>query len=157
MRRQDIPYMKRTRLYYEAQGFKTAYSWANFPDVPFTPLVKPLSKSTLTVITTAALYERESTDPRNVASASTRDPIIKLFANDLAWDKETTHLDDLNSYFPIIHLRNLVKTGRIGTLTEQFFCLPTEYSQRRTMEHDAPEILARCRDTATDVALFVPL
>ena len=149
--------MERTRLYYEAQGFEAPYVWANFPDVPFIPLAKPLSVSTLTVITTAALYERTATDPRDVASASTLEPNIKLFANDLAWDKKATHLDDLNSYFPIDHLRHLVKTQRIGALAKRFHCLPTEYSQRCTTETDAPEILARCRDDATDVALFVPL
>jgi len=35
--------------------------------------------------------------------------------------------------------------------------VPTDYSQRRTIEQDAPEVLARCREDAADVALLVPL
>jgi len=35
--------------------------------------------------------------------------------------------------------------------------VPTDYSQRRTIEQDAPQILARCREDGVDVALLVPL
>jgi hypothetical protein len=35
--------------------------------------------------------------------------------------------------------------------------VPTEYSQRRTIEQDAPEILRRCREDEADAALLVPL
>jgi len=35
--------------------------------------------------------------------------------------------------------------------------VPTDYSQRRTLEQDAPEILRRCREDEVDVALLVPL
>ena len=43
---QPVPYMARTRRYYEAQGFERAYVWAHFEEVPFTPLAKPLAEST---------------------------------------------------------------------------------------------------------------
>jgi hypothetical protein len=35
--------------------------------------------------------------------------------------------------------------------------VPTEYSQRRTLEIDAPDLLTRLREDETDVALLVPL
>ena len=28
----DVPYMERTRLYYEAQGYTTPYQWAHHDD-----------------------------------------------------------------------------------------------------------------------------
>lgn len=157
MTRQPVPYMERSRLYYEAQGFERPYVWANFEDVPFAPLSKPLAESTLALITTASLYDRAASDPRAVASGATAEPPRRLFANDLSWDKKATHLDDLNSYFPIDHVRELVARGRIGRLAERFHCVPTEYSHRRTMASDAPEILKRCRHDSADVALLVPL
>ena len=157
MTTRPVHYMDRTRLYYEAQGFDKSYLWAHFEEVPFAPLVKPLSESTLALITTASLHDRAATEPRAVASGSIVEPPRRLFANDLAWDKEATHLDDLNSYFPIDHLAKLVADGRIGRLAERFHCAPTDYSQHRTSTSDAPEILKRCRADGADVALLVPM
>ena len=51
-----IPYMQRTRDYYQALGFP-AYRWAHFAAVPFTPLAKPLAESRVALITTAAPYQ----------------------------------------------------------------------------------------------------
>ncbi len=149
--------MARTRRYYEAQGFDKHYVWARFDDVPFTPLGKPLAESKLALITTAAVFPRTATDPRAVISESTREPPAKLYADDLSWDKKATHLDDLGSYFPLAHVVDAVADGRLGAVAERFHCAPTEYSQRRTLESDAPEILARCRADGADIALLVPL
>ena len=154
---QPVPYIERSRLFYEAQGFEKPYVWANFDQVPFTPLAKPLAESTLVLVTTSSLYDRGATDAREVASGSTVAPPARLYANDLSWDKLATHLNDLNSYFPIEHVQALVSEGRIGRLAERFHCLPTEYSQRRTLTRDAPELLQRCREDSADVALLVPL
>jgi D-proline reductase (dithiol) PrdB len=149
--------MDRSRLYYEAQGFDTPYTWAQFDEVPFTALNKPLADSTLALLTTSSLYERAPSDAREVASGSMLEPPARLYANDLSWDKRATHLDDLNSYFPIDHLKSLVSQGRIGRLAERFHCIPTEYSQRRTLTSDAPKLLQRCREDGIDIALLVPL
>ena len=152
-----VPYMARTRRYYEAQGFERSYVWAHFETVPFTPLAKPLAESTLAVVSTSALYDREATDPRYVASASMREPPQRLYANDLAWAKNVTHMDDRGSYLPLEPLTAMVNEGRLGGLSERFHCAPTEYSQRRTQDGDAPEILQRLREDGADIALLVPL
>ena len=152
-----VPYMARTRRYYEAQGFERSYVWAHFETVPFTPLAKPLAESTLAVVSTSALYDREATDPRYVASASMREPPQRLYANDLAWAKNVTHMDDRGSYLPLEPLTAMVNEGRLGALSERFHCAPTEYSQRRTRQGDAPEILQRIGEDGADIALLVPL
>lgn len=154
---QPVKYMERTRLYYEAQGFDQSYQWAHFDETPFSSLSKPLSESRVVVITTGSRYDRLMTDPRSVDSGETDSLPSHLFASDLAWDKEATHLNDLNSYLPIETLREFVEEGRLGSIGPRFHCLPTEYSQRRTNEADAPEILKRCREDHADVALLVPL
>ena len=152
-----VPYMERTRAYYAAQGFEAAYVWAYFDDVPFSPLSKPLAESTLAIITTASLYDRTFADVREVASGSIDDPPERLFGNDLEWDRNATHLDDLNAFFPLRCLEALVEAGRIGGIAARFHCAPTEYSQRRTSTVDAPEILRRCREDGADAAVLVPL
>ncbi|MDE0660129.1 MAG: hypothetical protein OXI79_10820 [Gammaproteobacteria bacterium] len=154
---EPIGYMERTRRYYEAQGFEKAYAWANFDDIPFTPLRRPVSESTLVLITTMALYDRGASDVRHVASCSTLEPPTRLYGDDLSWDRTATHLNDRESYFPINMLHELVRRRRIGALAERFHCAPTEYSQRRTRRTDAPEILKRCREDGADIALLVPI
>ena len=157
MMAEPIGYMERTRRYYEAQGFEKAYTWAHFDDIPFTPLQKPVSESTLVLITTMALYDRDGSDVRHVASGSTLETAARLYGDDLSWDRTATHLEDRESYFPINALHQLVSEGRIGKLAERFHCAPTEYSQRRTRQADAPEILTRCREDGADIALLVPI
>ena len=149
--------MGRTRRYYEAQGFDKPYAWAHFDDVPFAPLAKPVAESTLALVTTMALHDRDESEPRYVASGSASEPPKRLYGEDLAWDRTATHLEDRESYFPIDALHTLLRGGRIGALAERFHCVPTEYSQRRTRDADAPEILTRCREDGADIALLVPL
>ena len=95
--------------------------------------------------------------PKEVSSGSTAEPPTRLYTADLAWDKETTHTDDLDSFFPIHRLQEFVEAGRIGSLAARYHGAPTEYSQRRTLERDAPEILRRCREDRVEAALLVPL
>jgi len=38
-----IPYMQRTRDYYQAIGYTTPYRWAHYIDAPFTLVGKPLA------------------------------------------------------------------------------------------------------------------
>ena len=39
-----IPYLKRIRSYYQTLGYGSALRWAQYAEVPFTPLKKPLSR-----------------------------------------------------------------------------------------------------------------
>src|SRR5690349_9916967 len=50
-----VPYMQRTRDYYQALGY-APYRWAHYADVPFTPLVRPLTQARVGLITTAAPF-----------------------------------------------------------------------------------------------------
>lgn len=154
---EPVPYMRRSRAYYEAQGFERAYRYAHHDAAPFAPLPRPLSECTVGLVTTASTYPRASLEPRRVVSSPTRRAPDKLFADDLSWDKQATHLDDLNSYFPIDHLQTEAAAGFIGTLAQRFHCAPTEYSQRATSEKDAPELHRRLLQDEADVALLIPL
>ncbi len=154
---EPVPYIRRSREYYEAQGFERAYRYAHHDDAPFTRLAKPLGECTLGLITTASTYPRASLEPRKVVSSPTKPAPEKLFADDLSWDKQATHLEDLNSYFPVGHLQNQAAAGFIGALAPRFHCAPTEYSQQTTSEMDAPELHRRLLEDGADVALLIPL
>src|SRR3954447_12182351 len=52
-----IPYMARTREYYQAIGYTTPYRWAHYVDALFQPLRKPLDQSRVAIVTTAAPFD----------------------------------------------------------------------------------------------------
>ncbi len=161
--RTAVSYIDRTREFYAAQGYERPYRWAHFDEVPFAPLPKPLSGCRLTVITTAAPWrEQRPVDgvlrgDREVWSGSTAAPPERLFTAHLAWDRESTHTDDPETFLPLRALAEFAAARRIAGLAPRFHGVPTDYSQRRTMERDAPEILRRCREDGVDAALLVPL
>jgi hypothetical protein len=79
-----IPYLQRTRDYYQALGYGAPYVWAHYADVPFRLPSKPLGESRVALIMTAAPYQpaaRETRDrsattqPRS-STRSTRDTTI---------------------------------------------------------------------------------
>ena len=158
-----VSYIDRTREFYRALDYGSPYQWARFDEVPFALLAKPLSECRLTLVTTASPWRDEPPDPgslrgqKAVWSGSTDAQPERLFTGDLAWDKEATHTDDVGSFLPIRVLQELAEAGRIGGLAARFHGVPTDYSQHRTCEVDAPEILRRCREDGVDVALMVPL
>ena len=150
-----VSYIDKSREYYVARGYGNPYRWACFDDVPFAPLRRPLSQAALALITTA----HEGLDApsfRSVYSLPADPPPARLSTDGLFWDMQATHTEDLDSYCPVHRLQELVLAGRIGQVT-RLHGVPTEYSQRRTIERDAPEILRRCREDGADAALLVPL
>ncbi len=156
--RSFISYIDRTRELYRAQGYENPYRWARHADVPFAPLPKALAECRVGLVTTASpLREKDDRRPKEVWSGPTDDPPERLHTDDLAWDRENTHTDDVETFLPIARLREHARDGRIGSLAERFHGVPTEYSQRRTREEDAPEVLRRLREDGADVALLVPI
>jgi hypothetical protein len=162
-----IPYMERTRDYYRKLGFDTPYRSAHYDEVPFTPLSKPLARSRLGLITTAAPYQPGMGDqgpgaPYNAVAkfyrvytdATDAQPDLRI--SHVGYDRKHTRAEDPNTWFPLARLREAVGAGRLGALTPRFYGSPTNRSQRVTIERDAPELLARCREDGADVALIVP-
>jgi hypothetical protein len=158
-----VSYIDRTREFYAAQGYERPYRWAHFDEVPFTRLTRPLAESRVGLVTTASPWHEGGPSDgvlrgaKQPWSGPTVAPPERLYTDDLSWDKEATHTDDVDSFLPIRPLEALAAEGRIGGLSPRFYGVPTDYSQRRTMEEDAPEILRRCREDAVDVVLLAPL
>ncbi len=162
-RHAPVRYVERTREYYAAQGYEKPYRWACNSDVPFARLARPLAASRATLVTTAAPWCDERPEDgvlrgdRAVWSGETARPPERLYTDHLAWDKRATHTRDVESFLPLRSLASWAAAGRIRDVAARFHGAPTDYSQRRTLEQDAPEILRRCREDAVDVALLVPL
>ena len=157
---QPVGYMRRTRDYYRALGYRNDYQWAKLRPIPFTPLKKPLSECRATVITTASPPGGPPDgNPRlkTVWSGPMSGAPADLHTELLAWDKEATHTRDRESYIPLLALSAAVENGRVGSLSEHFHGVPTTYSQRQTIEQDAPEIVRRCQADGADIAILSAL
>lgn len=153
----DVPYMRRTRDYYRALGYSRDYRWAHHEDAPFQSLAKPIAASTLAVITTAMPDTEAGRQQRAVYSTPVTPEPDSMYTAELAWDKTATHTDDVNSFLPLRQLQRLVAADKLGALAQHFHSVPTTYSQRETVETDAPEILRRCQQDSADIVLLVPL
>ncbi len=162
-----IPYMQRTRSYYLALGYDNPYVWAHYSGVPFTPLKKPLKASTLALITTAVPYDPSKGDqgpgaPYN-AQAKFYEPyaIPTMINPDLriahvGIDRKHANLSEMACWFPLNAARHAVAEQRIRKLADRFYGLPTNRSQRHTIENDAPRILQMCQADGVDIAILVP-
>ncbi len=161
-----IPYLTRIREYYQALGYGAPYEWPSFADVPFQPLTKPMSLCRVALITTAAPDQPDKGDqgpgaPYNAAAKfysvysgdAASDPDLRI--SHVAIDRVHTHATDIGSYFPLRALRSAATQGRIGAVTPRFHGVPTNRSQRATLDVDGPEIVARCKADGADAAVLV--
>ena len=161
-----IPYLQRTRTYYQALGYGAPYDWAHFADVPFHRLAKPLSGCRLTLVTTAALFQPGKGDqgpgaPYNAAAkfftvySGETDKDHDLRISHIAIDRQHTTAEDQAAYFPLSALRRRAAQGDIA-LAARFHGLPTNRSHRVTLEVDCPELVARCKADQVDAAILLP-
>ena len=104
-----IKYIDRTRHYYRALGYTRDYIWAAFDDVPFSELAKPLSKTRIALVTTASPIDFDGV--KRVWSGPVSPPPPKLFTNNVAWDKDSTHTNDRASFLPIEAAAELASEG----------------------------------------------
>jgi D-proline reductase (dithiol) PrdB len=161
-----LPYLQRIRDYYQALGFGAPYEWAHQTEVPFQPLRKPLTKCRIAIVTTAAPYQADRGDQGPGAPYNALAKFYAVYSGDsagnpdlrishLAIDRQHTTAEDPRSYFPLAALRASAAAGRIATVAPRFHGLPTNRSQRATLEIDGPEIVARCKADGVDAAILL--
>lgn len=164
---EPICYMRRTREWYLALSGGTPYRWAHYRNVSFTPLRRPLSESSITLITTAAPYRADKGNQGPGAPYNTSAKFYAVYSGEMAIDHDVrishvgidrkhTSMEDSGSWFPLPAMRAAVERGRLGRLAGRFHGAPTNRSQRHTIEVDCPEILRRCQEDGVDAAVLVP-
>lgn len=161
-----LNYIERIREYYLALGYAEPYRWAHFHEVPFSPLARPLAEATIAIVTTAAPYQpgRGEQGPgaayngaakfyQVYSAATATEPDLRIAH--VGYDRVHTTAEDQGSYFPLRALKKLERNGVIGGLAARFHGLPSNRSQRRTIEVDCVELVARCREDGVDGAILV--
>ncbi|HMK65952.1 MAG TPA: hypothetical protein VK564_09165 [Thermodesulfobacteriota bacterium] len=156
--RSFVSYIDRSREYYAAQGYSQPYTWAHYEEVPFVALPKSLAQCRLGLVTTAVGEAVEYVGNDRSLYAMPSQPVpASLYTNHLFWDKKATHTDDLDSFLPLNRAAEYVSEGRIGSNSPRFYGVPTDYSQRRTINTAAPRILEWCRQDGVDAVLLSAL
>ena len=161
-----VRYIERIRDYYMALGYGAPYEWAHYADVPFQRLRKPLAECRVALITTAAPYQADKGDqgpgaPYNAAAKfysvysgdAARDHDLRI--SHVAIDREHTTAEDPGNYFPLPELRRATARGRVGAVAPRFHGLPTNRSQRTTLDVDCPELVARCKADGADAVVLI--
>lgn len=158
-------YMDRTRRYYLALGYENPYAWSHHESAPFHPHSLPLADTRVTLVTTAAPFQADKgpQGPRAPYNASPK--FYKVYSGDtrqshdvriahVAIDRYHTHMEDMNSWFPLPAMQRLATQG-LFQLAPRFHGLPTNRSQRHTLGVDVPDLIARCQQDQVDAALLV--
>jgi hypothetical protein len=161
-----IPYLKRIRDYYQALGYGAPYEWAHYSEVPFHALHVPLPRCRIALITTAAPYRPDKGDQGPGAPYNAKAKFYSVYSmpadrdhdlriSHVAIDRQHTTAEDQATYFPLVALRHSVAQGRAGEIAARFHGMPTNRSQRVTLEVDSPEVVARCKADRADAAILV--
>ena len=164
---QPVRYIERTRSYYLGLGYENPYVWAHYIDVPFSPLKKPLTQSVLGLITTAVPYDLDKGPqgqgaPYN-STAKFYQPYQKsiegkvdLRIAHVGIDRKNANMEDSNCWFPLEAANRAAAAGEVGAISPNFYGLPTNRSQRHTLEIDAPRILEMLQADGVDIAVLIP-
>jgi D-proline reductase (dithiol) PrdB len=161
-----IPYIERTKNYYERQGYP-AYQWAHHESTPFQSMVKPLKECTLALVTTAAPFKPELADQGPGAKynadakfydvyAKPIEPMPDLRISHIGYDRQHCEAKDARTWLPVDALKLAEGDGTVGAIAGELVGIPTNRSQRVTLEQDAPNALAHIQRQNVDIALLVP-
>ena len=160
-----VPYMQRLRDYYLALGYGNPYRWAQYADVPFTPLGITLDQARVALITTAAPFKEGAGDQGAGAVYNAKAKFYKTYSQStsnpgflgishLGYDRKYSTAADLNSFFPLNALTAAAQQGRIKAVAARFYGTPTNRSQVTTIEQDCVDLLALLTEDEVDLAIL---
>lgn len=149
-----------------AKRFIDAYDPWSSPDIPWTPVVKPLTNSRIAVVTTAGVHHRDQEpfdmkdrdgDP-SFRAVDLRRPLASLMITHDYYD----HADadrDLNVVFPVERLREFAQEGFLGSVADMHYGFMGHITGRHIptlIEKIAPEVASRLKQDNVDVVLLTP-
>ena len=164
-----IAYIERTRAWYSALGFEIPYKWADncSEPIPFSRLSCQLNDATVSIVTTATIYDSGKGDqgPGAAYNGAAKffevyrhkaEPPVDTRISHIAYDRDHTTAEDQRTWFPLQALLAASNGGRISNVGSHFYGVPTNRSQRITSEIDAPRLLTMLREDGIDAAILVP-
>ena len=148
---------------YQSKGYPP-YDWSEYDDAPLTPLRKPLSECTVSLLTSGGIAH-ESREPFNpIAKNDFRldeiDPQARaneFTINDDYYDTRDGE-KDLNVIFPIERLRELATEGVIGRVANRLWSgfMGRIYERGHVIKEAAPRLAEELRKDGVDIFVLVP-
>ena len=131
------------------------------------PLKKPLAQSVLGLITTAVPYDSDKGPQGQGAPYNSTAKFYQSYQQSIEGkvdlriahvgiDRKNANMEDSNCWFPLEAAKRAAATGEVGALSPNFYGLPTNRSQRHTLEIDAPRILEMLQADGVDIAVLIP-
>lgn len=112
----------------------------------------------------AVRFDPESeTDPivkedfRGIYSIPADMPTERFYSRTASFDRNATHLDDVNAYYPIDRMREAIAGGRVGSMPNRVYGAYNNYSQRKVLTQEAPKILEYCRKDGIEALIMAPV
>ncbi len=156
-----VDYIQRTLDQYAALGYPP-YRWVTNEDTPpFTPLAKPLAKSTVALIASGGIYRRGQIafhfkDDLSFRAIAANTHASELRVSHFAYDM-TDARKDPNVVFPLETLKDLAGLSRIAKAADNAYTfMGGIYSARRVRDILAPALADRLVKDEVDVAIMVP-
>jgi D-proline reductase (dithiol) PrdB len=147
--------------------FLKAYPWRRIDPVPWAPLKKPLKDSRAAVVTSAGLVQpgQEPFDDsirggdysfREIPADTDVSALIDTHRSDL-YD-HSGFRQDPNLVFPLDRLRELVGSGRIGSLNRRHLSfMGSITAPGRLVKKTAPLAVPKLVEDGVDIALLLPV
>lgn len=151
--RQFLSYIDKSREFYAAKGFETPYGWATGNSVPFCAPRVDLGAATVALVTTASPPDGETRSLGRLDASTTP---TAMMTEHLSWHKEATTTEDVGSFLPLDHLRDLARDGEVGAVAAHYFTIGTLYSHRRTL-NNAHELVDWMREDDVDIVVLAGL
>lgn len=162
-----IAYINRTTSYYLGLGYDNPYQWAQFNNVPFAIVTKPLNQMRIAILTTAAMYQPDKGDqgpgaPYNADAKFYQvyrapiQPRPDLRISHIAIDRDHTTAEDIGTYFPLQALNTAASDGRIHEVAPWFYGFPTNRSQRTHLDNDVPALVEMIIADNVDALIAIP-
>lgn len=155
-----------TRFPALAKHFIDAYTPWESEDIPWTPVRKPLSESTVAIVTTAGVHRRDQgpfdmDDPHGDPSCRVIDatrPLTDLMITHDYYD-HTDADKDINIIFPVDRLRELAEQKVIGALAKKHYSFMGHIEGPHVitlMTKTAPEVARMLKEDDADAVLLTP-
>ena len=147
--------------------FLKAYPWRRIDPVPWTPLRRPLADSRLALVSSAGFVlpdqepfdgSRRGGDPSFREIPSNADPSLLVDSHRSQTFDHSGMQRDPNLAFPLDRARELVASGRIGSLARHYLSFMGGITAPgRLVRQTAPAAVSRLLADGVEVALLVPV
>lgn len=152
---------------FKVRLFLKTYKWRRIDPVPWTPLHKPLSECSVSLVSSAGLVlpdqepfdkEMRGGDPHHRLIPGDTDVTTLVDSHRSEAFDHGGMEEDRNLVFPLDRLRELASNGRIGAVSDlHLSTMGSITAPGRLIKETAPEAVRQLTEGDVDVALLFPV